>query len=79
ELTARLDEACLLLDAAWLDLSDDNSRACTTAVKRAAEILEWVSHASLKPADAPFHLRSAAAYQVAGDPALALGPLRRLP
>lgn len=79
ELTARLDEACLLLDAAWLERSADNSRAWTTAVKRAAEILEWVSHASLKPADAPIHLLSAAAYQVAGYPAMALGHLRMMP
>ncbi|MCQ8216297.1 hypothetical protein NQG72_13125 [Burkholderia pseudomallei] len=79
ELTARLDEACLLLDAAWLERSADNSRAWTTAVKRAAEILEWVSHVSLKPADAPIHLLSAAAYQVAGYPAMALGHLRMMP
>jgi superfamily II DNA/RNA helicase len=79
ELTARLDEACLLLDAAWLERSADDSSAWTTAVKRAAEVLEWISHASLRPAKAPIHLLSAAAYQVAGYPAMALGHLRMMP
>lgn len=79
ELEARLDEACLLLDAAWLERSAEDSRAWTTAVKRAAEILEWVSHAALKPAGVPIHLLSAAAYQVAGYPAMALGHLRIMP
>ena len=79
ELAARLDEACLLLDVAWLERSADDGRAWATAVKRAAELLEWVSHSSLKPANAPIHLLSAAAYQVAGYPAMALGLLRMMP
>lgn len=79
ELAARLDEACLLLDAAWLERSVGDGRAWTSAVKRAAEVLEWVSQSSLKPADAPIHLLSAAAYQVAGYPAMALGHLRMMP
>lgn len=79
ELIARLDEACLLLDAAWLERSTDDNRSWTTAVKRAAEIFEWISHTSLKPAGAPIHLLSAAAYQAAGYPAMALGHLRLMP
>ncbi|MFD2252425.1 hypothetical protein FHS82_004108 [Pseudochelatococcus lubricantis] len=79
ELTARLDEACLLLEAAWLERSADEGSAWTHAVKRAAEVLEWISHAALKPAEAPIHLLSAAAYQVAGYPAMALGHLRMMP
>lgn len=79
ELTARLDEACLLLEAGWLERSADKSRAWTQAVKRAAEVLEWISHAALKPPEAPIHLLSAAAYQVAGYPAMALGHLRTMP
>lgn len=79
ELTARLDEACLLLEAGWLERSADESRAWTQAVKRAAEVLEWISHAALKPPEAPIHLLSAAAYQVAGYPAMALGHLRTMP
>lgn len=79
ELTARLDEACLLLEAGWLERSADESRAWTQAVKRAAEVLEWISHSALKPPEAPIHLLSAAAYQVAGYPAMALGHLRTMP
>lgn len=79
EMTARLDEACLLLEAGWLERSADEGRAWTHAVKRAAEVLEWISHAALKPTKAPIHLLSAAAYQVAGYPAMALGHLRMMP
>jgi len=79
ELSARLDEACLLLEAGWLERSADDSRTWTAAVKRAAEVLEWISHSALKPANAPIHLLSAAAYQVAGYPAMALGHLRTMP
>ena len=79
ELNARLDEACLLLEAGWIERSADEGRAWTYAVKRAAEVLEWISHAALKPPEAPIHLLSAAAYQVAGYPAMALGHLRVMP
>lgn len=79
ELRERLDEACLLLEAGWLERAADDGRAWTQAVKRAAEVLEWISHTSLKPAEAPIHLLSAAAYQVAGYPAMALGHLRTMP
>lgn len=79
ELSARLDEACLLLETGWLERAADEGRAWTTAVKRAAEVLEWISHAALKPPEAPIHLLSAAAYQVAGYPAMALGHLRVMP
>ncbi|MCD5982354.1 DEAD/DEAH box helicase [Pseudomonas sp. CDFA 610] len=79
ELASRLDEACLLLETAWIERSADDGRAWITAAKRAAEVLEWVSHTALKPADAPIHLLSAAAYQVAGYPAMALGHLRMMP
>ncbi len=79
ESAARLDEACLLLEAGWLERSADDGRVWTHAVKRAAEVLEWISHAALKPPEAPIHLLSAAAYQVAGYPAMALGHLRMMP
>lgn len=79
ELTARLDEACLLLEAGWLERSSSDGHTWTQAVKRAAEVLEWISHSALKPTQAPIHLLSAAAYQVAGYPAMALGHLRTMP
>lgn len=79
ELTARLDEACLLLEAGWIERAADDERAWSQSVKRAAEVLEWISQASLKPPEAPLHLIAAAAYQVAGFPAMALGHLRTMP
>jgi len=79
ELTARLDEACLLLEAGWIERTADDGRAWKKVVKRSADILEWISHAALKPEGAPIHLLSAAAYQVAGYPAMALGHLRAMP
>ena len=79
ELTARLDEATLLLEVGWLERSAGGGQVWRQAVKRAAEILEWISHTSLKPAEAPIHLLTAAAYQVAGYPAMALGHLRQMP
>lgn len=79
ELTARLDEATLLLEVGWLERKAGGERAWRQAVKRAAEVLEWISNTDLKPAGAPIHLLSAAAYQVAGYPAMALGQLRQMP
>ncbi|WP_299913342.1 DEAD/DEAH box helicase [uncultured Paracoccus sp.] len=78
ELTARLDEAMLLLETAWIERSAGGGE-WKPAVKRAAEILEWLSQSSLKPEGVPTHLLSAAAYQLAGYPAMALGHLCHVP
>ncbi|MDX0481407.1 DEAD/DEAH box helicase [Sinorhizobium medicae] len=75
----RLDEALLLIEAAWLERADESSTAWQQSLKRAGEILEWLSQPSLRPKQVPVHLLSAAAYQLAGFPALALGQLRRTP
>ncbi|ABN78476.1 DEAD/DEAH box helicase [Cereibacter sphaeroides] len=75
ELVARLDEAMLLLETAWIERSAGGDE-WKPAVKRAAEILEWLSQSSLRPEGVPTHLLSAAAYQLAGYPAMALGHLR---
>lgn len=74
-----LDNAILLLHCALLERRADPASRWHEGVKRAAEILEWLSQSSLKPAGAPLHLLSAAAYQLAGFPAMALGHLRRVP
>lgn len=79
ERTDRLDEAMLLLEGAWIERRSGEGNSWRQAVKRAAEVLEWISQSSLKPTYAPLHLLSAAAYQVAGYPAMALGHLRRVP
>lgn len=73
-----LDEAMLLLHCGLLEGVDPTS-GWRDSIKRAAEILEWLSHSSLKPTGAPLHLIAAAAYQLADYPAMALGHLRRVP
>lgn len=79
ELAARLDEAMLLLETAWIEKSAGADDAWRQTIKRAAELLEWTSQPSLKPAFAPIHFLSAAAYQAAGYPAMALSHLQRMP
>jgi hypothetical protein len=74
-----LDEAMLLLQCGFLERSADSTSAWRDSVKRAAEILEWLSQPSLKPPNAPLHLLAAATYQLADYPAMALGQLRRVP
>lgn len=78
EVIARLDEAMLLLESAWIERSAGGGE-WKSAVKRAAEVLEWLSQSSLRPEGVPTHLLSAAAYQLAGYPAMALGHLRHVP
>lgn len=74
-----LDEAMLLLQCGLLERGADPASEWRNGVKRAAEILEWLSQSSLKPTGAPLHLLAAAAYQLADYPAMALGHLRRVP
>lgn len=74
-----LDEAILLVQSALLEKQADPNGGWQAGLKRAAEILEWLSQSSLKPPGAPLHLLSAAAYQLADFPAMALGQLRRMP
>lgn len=74
-----LDEAILLLQCGLLERRADVASGWRDGIKRAAEILEWLSQSSLKPQGAPLHLLAAAAYQLADYPAMALGHLRRVP
>ena len=74
-----VDEAILLLQCGLLERKADPGSGWRQGVKRAAEILEWLSQSSLKPPGAPLHLLAAAAYQLADYPAMALGHLRRVP
>ncbi len=69
----------LLLQCGIFERSADPDGEWRAGIKRAAEILEWLSQSSLKPPDAPLHLLAAAAYQLADYPAMALGHLRRVP
>ncbi|MDR6127090.1 DEAD/DEAH box helicase [Sphingomonas sp. SORGH_AS_0438] len=79
ERQTRLDEALLLIEAAWLEGVGESNILWRQSLKRAGEILEWLSQPSLRPEHVPVHLLSAAAYQLSGYPALALGQLRRMP
>jgi|GEM_PF-4386592 len=79
DLAARLEDAMLLLETAWIERSAESDGTWRQAVKRAAEILEWISQSNLRPANVPTHLLSAAAFQLAGYPAMALSHLRRMP
>ncbi|MCV3242098.1 hypothetical protein ABID19_005736 [Mesorhizobium robiniae] len=79
DVVGLLDEAMLLLESGWLERSADLASPWRTAIKRAAEILEWLSQPDLRPKGAPLHLLAAAAYQLADFPAMAIGHLRLLP
>lgn len=78
DVDSYIDEAMLLLECALLERGELPESDWRGGVKRAGEILEWLSQANLKPLGAPLHLLSGAAYQVAGYPAMALGHLRRV-
>src|SRR3546814_2818991 len=79
DIAGYLEEAMLLLESGWLERSADITSPWRTSIKRAAEIIEWLSQSQLKPPGAPLHLLAAAAFQLADYPAMALGHLRRLP
>jgi hypothetical protein len=74
-----LEDAIFLLDCALIEREGDPGGSWRMGVKRAAEILEWLSQPSLRPERSPLHLLSAAAFQVAAYPAMALGELQRVP
>ncbi len=79
DASSYVDEALLLLQCGLLERDVDPTSRWRDSVKRAAELLEWLSQPTLKPADTPLHLLAAAAYQLAEYPAMALGHLRRVP
>ena len=73
-----MEEATLLLQCALIERAANPNSPWRAGVKRAAEILEWLSQSSLKPEGVPVHFLAAAAYQLADYPAMALGHLRRV-
>jgi hypothetical protein len=74
-----IDDAMLLLQCALIERKNSPESGWRNGVKRAAELLEWLSQSDLKPRGAPLHLLAAAAYQLAGYPAMALGHLKFVP
>ena len=79
EVLTRLEEAIILIEVGWLERSGDGDGSWQQSFKRAGEVLEWLSQPSLRPEGVPVRLLSAAAFQVADYPALALGQLRHIP
>jgi len=76
EIDSFIDQATLLIQCALIEKHVNPLGNWQDAIKRAAEIFEWLSQQHLKPVGAPLHLLSAASYQLAGYPAMALGHLR---
>lgn len=74
--TAMYLEAIRLFQAAFIDMERGNSR-WTKTLKRGAEILEWLSEPQINLDRASYRLLSAAAYQLAGYPAMAAGVINR--
>lgn len=74
EFNYRLNDAVKLIDVALFDKRQNGSQWRGT-LRRAGEILEWLSHPELNENKFPVRFLSAAAYQLAGFPALALGLL----
>jgi hypothetical protein len=79
DIPVYLNEAILLLQCALLEQGAVPNGSWQEGIKRAAEILEWLSRSDLRPTGFPIHFLSAAAYQVAGYPAMALAQLQHMP
>lgn len=76
EAEARLQDAVRLLEAGFVE-REAGRETWAEALRRAAEILEWLAHPELNPQRLPLRLLAAAAYQIAGYPARAAGLLDR--
>lgn len=74
ETTERLNDAMGLLEAAFIERERNNENWRDSA-RRAGALLEWLSLPQLNPHNLPLHLLAAAAYQLAGYPALSSGLL----
>ena len=79
EVADHLEEAMWLIDCAVIEQSAEPHGHWRQGIRRAAEILEFLSQNDLRPAGSPMHLLAAAAYQVAGFPAMALAQLKHAP
>lgn len=73
-----LEQAFQLITGALIERRNDPDGQWREGMKRGGELLEWLSQPSLCPSDIPVRLLSAAAYQLSGYPALALGQLKRV-
>jgi len=78
DIDDNLNDALSLIDTALIERFGTGDDDWRLGVKRAAEILEFLSQGELRPRDAPIQLLAAAAYQVAGYPAMASAHLERV-
>lgn len=69
EARERLNEALGLMSASFIHSSTTD--LTDSGLRRAAEILEWLSHPNMTPTGVPVSLLAAGAYQLAGYPARA--------
>jgi hypothetical protein len=76
---AFLHEALWLVECALIERSADLAGDWRRGIRRAADLLEFISQNDLRPPATPVHLLAAAAYQVAGFPAMALAQLAHRP
>jgi hypothetical protein len=76
EAEDRLDDAVRLIDSALLK-RDAGDQDWYHGMRRAAELLEWLSHPRFNLKGTPTHLLAAAAYQIAGYPAMAASLIDR--
>ena len=74
-----ISQGLFLIQTAIIEKDNNPDGPWKEGIKRAGEIFEWLSEEGLLPDNAPFHLLSAGAYQVAGFPALARGHLLKVP
>lgn len=75
EAASHLREAELLLESASLQWDGRPDGEWRRAIKRSGELLEWLAHDEIQTNGIPATILAAAAYQLAGFPALALGLL----
>lgn len=75
EAVLRLDDANRLIQCAYIEREAGESH-WSESMRRAGELLEWLSHPEFELERIPILLLSAAAYQLAGYPARSLGLLK---
>ena len=74
EETHRLNDAMRLIEVAFIE-RESNIENWPDGMRRAGELLEWLSHPQLNYNKLPLRLLAAAAYQLAGYPARSTGLL----
>ena len=75
ESVMRLDDANRLIHCALVE-REAGEPQWIESMRRAGELLEWLSHSEFHLEDLPIQLLAAAAYQLAGYPARSLGLLK---